>query len=50
MERRNRRVGDERMIKCRCGSEAAESLKDLETRMSAIGYHVTVSRGDSLNI
>ncbi len=32
------------------GSEAAESLKDLETRMSAIGYHVTVSRGDSLNI
>ena len=32
------------------GSEAAESLKDLETRMAAIGYHVTVSRGDSLNI
>ena len=32
------------------GSEAAEILKDLETRMSAIGYHVTVSRGDSLNI
>ena len=25
MERRNRRVGDERMIKCRCGSEAAAS-------------------------
>lgn len=32
------------------GSEAAESLKDLESRMEAIGYHVTVSRGDSLNI
>ena len=32
------------------GSEAAESLKDLETRMSAIGYHVTVSRVVSLNI
>ncbi len=32
------------------GSEAAESLKDLEERMAAIGYHVTVSRGDSLNI
>ena len=32
------------------GSEAAESLKDLEKRMRAIGYHIAVSRGDSLNI
>lgn len=32
------------------GSEAAESLRDLESRMESIGYHVAVSRGDSLNI
>lgn len=32
------------------GDEAAESLKSLEERMLAIGYHLTVSRGDSLNI
>ncbi len=31
------------------GSEAAESLKDLNSRMESIGYHVTVARGDSLN-
>lgn len=31
------------------GSEAAESLKDLKSRMESIGYHVTVARGDSLN-
>ncbi len=32
------------------GSEAAESLADLRQRMEHIGYHVTISRGDSLNI
>lgn len=32
------------------GSEAAESLNDLNARMDALGYHVTVSRGDSLNV
>ena len=32
------------------GSEAAESLADLKYRMEGIGYHVTVARGDSLNI
>lgn len=32
------------------GSEAAESLNDLKKRMESIGYQVTVSRGDSLNI
>lgn len=32
------------------GDEAAESLKSLNARMQAIGYHLTVSRGDSLNI
>ena len=31
------------------GSEAAESLKDLKSRMESIGYHVNVARGDSLN-
>lgn len=31
------------------GSEAAESLKDLEQRLSRIGYRVAVTRGDSLN-
>lgn len=31
------------------GSEAAESLKDLEQRLSRIGYHIAVTRGDSLN-
>lgn len=32
------------------GSEAAESLKDLESRMQAIGYRIAVCRGDSLNM
>ena len=32
------------------GSEAAESLADLRRRMESIGYQVTVSRGDSLNM
>lgn len=32
------------------GSEAAESLRDLESRMQSIGYRVAVCRGDSLNI
>ena len=32
------------------GSEAAESLKDLESRMRAIGYRIAVCRGDSLNM
>ena len=32
------------------GSEAAESLADLRRRMEGIGYQVTVSRGDSLNM
>ena len=32
------------------GDEAAESLKNLDARMKAIGYHITVARGDSLNI
>lgn len=31
------------------GDEAAESLKDLDRRMHAIGYRLTVNRGDSLN-
>lgn len=32
------------------GDEAAESLKNLDARMHSIGYRITVSRGDSLNI
>ena len=32
------------------GDEAAESLNDLKKRMEGIGYHITVSRGDSLNV
>ena len=32
------------------GDEAAESLNSLKTRMEKIGYHIAVSRGDSLNI
>lgn len=32
------------------GSEAAESLQDLKESMERIGYRVTVSRGDSLNV
>ncbi|MCC2254296.1 [FeFe] hydrogenase H-cluster radical SAM maturase HydE [Ruminococcus sp. CLA-AA-H200] len=32
------------------GDEAAESLRSLDERMKAIGYHITVSRGDSLNM
>ncbi len=32
------------------GDEAAESLRDLEARMRKIGYHIEVSRGDSLNV
>ena len=32
------------------GDEAAESLRSLSRRMEAIGYHITVNRGDSLNI
>lgn len=32
------------------GSEAAESLADLKQRMEKIGYQITVSRGDSLNM
>lgn len=35
--------------KLHSGSEAAESLNELKARMEAIGYQVTVSRGDSLN-
>ena len=31
------------------GDEAAESLKSLDARFHAIGYHIAVSRGDSLN-
>ena len=31
------------------GDEAAESLKDLDQRMQAVGYRITVDRGDSLN-
>ncbi len=31
------------------GDEAAESLENLKLRMKNIGYHVVVSRGDSLN-
>lgn len=32
------------------GDEAAESLNSLKMRMEKIGYHITVDRGDSLNI
>ena len=32
------------------GSEAAESLKELEKRMESIGYHITINRGDSKNM
>ena len=32
------------------GDEAAESLNHLKERMEKIGYHITVDRGDSLNI
>lgn len=32
------------------GSEAAESLNQLSTRMKAIGYRIAAVRGDSLNI
>ena len=32
------------------GDEAAESLNSLKKRMENIGYHIEVSRGDSLNI
>ena len=32
------------------GDEAAESLNNLKERMEKIGYHITVDRGDSLNI
>lgn len=32
------------------GDEAAESLNHLGERMEKIGYHIAVSRGDSLNI
>ena len=32
------------------GDEAAESLNSLKKRMEKIGYHITVDRGDSLNI
>lgn len=32
------------------GDEAAESLSSLKKRMENIGYHIVVSRGDSLNI
>ena len=32
------------------GDEAAESLNHLRERMEKIGYHIAVSRGDSLNI
>ena len=32
------------------GDEAAESLKNLDARMQAIGYHITVAKGDSLNM
>ena len=32
------------------GDEAAESLNSLKERMEKIGYHITVDRGDSLNI
>ena len=31
------------------GDEAAESLKNLDARFRRIGYHIAVSRGDSLN-
>lgn len=31
------------------GDEAAESLKSLNARMEAIGYRLTIARGDSLN-
>ena len=31
------------------GDEAAESLKSLNARMEAVGYRLTVARGDSLN-
>lgn len=32
------------------GDEAAESLNSLKIRMEKIGYHIAVSRGDSLNM
>lgn len=32
------------------GDEAAESLQNLDRRMHSIGYHISVSRGDSLNL
>lgn len=32
------------------GDEAAESLQKLDQKMQSIGYHIAVSRGDSLNI
>ena len=32
------------------GDEAAESLRSLKQRIQNIGYEITVSRGDSLNI
>ena len=32
------------------GDEAAESLQNLDRRMQSIGYHIAVSRGDSLNL
>lgn len=32
------------------GDEAAESLRNLNRRMQSIGYHISVSRGDSLNL
>lgn len=32
------------------GDEAAESLNHLKSRMEAIGYRITVARGDSLNM
>ena len=32
------------------GDEAAESLQNLDRKMCSIGYHISVSRGDSLNL
>lgn len=32
------------------GDEAAESIEHLKVSMNAIGYHISISRGDSLNI
>lgn len=32
------------------GDEAAESLENLKERMRKTGYHITVARGDSLNL